>query len=42
MKINFISSKTDSDETRTMRTTLFYDLYKISFSRDGSYIDSPE
>ena len=87
--INFISSKPDSDETRTMRTkcnnveimmvsetdeiikglfesllvryqegveesmrgsefifdsvnALYYDLNKISLSRGGSYIDSPE
>ena len=89
MAINFISSKPDFDETRTMRTksnnveimmgsetdeiikeffkslwqryeerleesmrgselifhgvdALYYDLNKISLSRDGSYIDSPE
>ena len=80
--INFISSKLDSDETRTMRTksnnvernfllrnflylfgkdikkieesmkgsefifdsvdALYYDFNKVSLSRDGSYIDSPE
>ena len=89
MEINFISSKGDSDETRTMRTkidnieitlgsetyeiieelfksllqkyqeglkdsmkgsefifdtvdVLYYNLNKISFSKGGSYIDSPE
>ena len=89
MAINFISSKANSDETRTMHTksvnieimmgsetdeinedlfksllqryqegleesmrgselifdgidALYYDLYKVSLSRGGSYIDSPE
>ena len=89
MEINFISSKKDSNETRTMRTksdnieimmdsetdevieelfeslrqryqkgleesmdgshfifdsanALYYDLNKVSLSRGGSYMDSPE